>query len=362
MIILSVILPTYNEHLNIEPLIEKLENVLKNTPSEIIIVDDNSPDLTWQLAQELAATRPYLRVIRRLHDHGLSPAVMDGFAASRGKYLAVMDADMQHDETVLPQFIEAFEKGADLVVGSRKVAGGKVEDWSVIRKFISFSAGTMAKTILTKSVTDPMSGYFALRREVYDDLGQIINPRGFKILLEFLARSKDKKIVEVGYTFRGRQHGESKLSTNVMFEYLSALYDLSFAKYISRRFMKYALVGLSGVAVNQFFVWSAKYFLNFENKYALVVGIEASIVSNFFLNNFWTFRKATLKGMWPLTRGLLSFNSICLGGAVINFAIALFVYDFWQNIYLTNLFGIVMATVWNYVVNSTFTWTTNRRQ
>lgn len=361
MITLSVILPTYNERLNLEPMIAKLEKALVGISYEVIIVDDNSPDLTWQLGLELAETRPHLRVIRRLHDHGLSPAVMDGYAASLGKYLAVMDADMQHDETALPLFIKAFDEGADLVVGSRKVAGGKVEDWSIIRKFVSFCAGAMAKAVLRNSVSDPMSGFFAIRRRVYDNLANDINPRGFKILLEFVARSKGLKISEVGYTFRGRQHGESKLSTNVMLDYLSALYDLSFGKYISRRFMKYALVGLSGVAVNQSLVWISKNILDLDNQRALIVGIEVSIISNFFLNNFWTFRRDKLRGFKAVAKGLLTFNAICLGGAIINYAIALFIADYFQrSIYFSNLLGIAMATTWNYFVNSSITWTSRK--
>lgn len=361
MTTLSVVLPTFNEKVNLPILIDRLEKCLTNIPFEIVVVDDNSPDGTWQVAEDLAATRPFLHVIRRLHDHGLSSAVMAGFAASRGKYLVVMDADLQHDENALPAFVEAFEAGADMVVGSRKVAGGKVEDWSVIRKFVSFCAGTLAKLVLTKAVTDPMSGYFALRKDVYEDLGREINPRGFKILLEFLARAKGKKITEVGYTFRGRVHGESKLSTNVMLDYLSALYDLSFGRYISRLFMKYAIVGLTGVVVNQGMVWVSLNILGLDESDALITGIETSILTNFFLNNYWTFRKVKLKGAKQLIRGIVSFNAICLGGAIINYATAVFAVDhLGQNIYVGNFLGIVMATLWNYLVNSSVTWTGGR--
>lgn len=344
--------------MNVPLMVEKLEQALIGTSFEILVVDDDSPDRTWEIAEKLAESRPHLRVIRRLHNHGLSPAVMDGFAASRGKYMVVMDADMQHDESVLPLFVSAFENGADIVVGSRKVSGGKVEDWSPLRKFISFGAGTLAKLMLPNMMSDPMSGYFAIRKNLYEELGPGIDPKGFKILLEFLVRAQGKKLVEVGYTFRGRQFGESKLSTNVMLDYLSALYDLRFGKVISRRFMKYLVVGISGIVVNQFFVWVGKGPLRLTDSYALALGIETSIVSNFFLNNYWTFRRNKLRGFKKTIRGLATFNMICLGGAAINYAIAMFVTEhFSLNLYTGNMLGIVMATAWNYLVNSSITWT-----
>jgi dolichol-phosphate mannosyltransferase len=358
LITLSVVLPTYNERVNLPLMVERLENCLKNSSFEIVIVDDNSPDETWKVALELAQSRPCLRVIRRLHDKGLSSAVMAGFEASLGKYLAVMDADLQHDENALPAFLEALEKGADIIVGSRIVAGGGIEDWSIIRQFMSFVASMLAKIVLPQVISDPMSGFFALRREIYEELAGDINPRGFKILLEFVARARHLRIAEVSYVFRGRVYGKSKLSTNVVLDYLAALYDLSVGKWMPRRFLKYAVVGLSGMVTNQCGVWVAINGLNLAESRALVWGIEISILSNFILNNYWTFRDVRLRGLVKVLRGLVSFNTICLGGAFINYASALFFLEkFGRTIYVANLLGVFFGTIWNYIVNSHMTWT-----
>ena len=260
-----------------------------------------------------------------------------------------------------PAFIEALEKGADIIVGSRVVTGGGIEDWSIIRRFMSFVAAILAKIVLPQAISDPMSGFFALRRQVYEELARDIDPRGFKILLEFVARAKHLRIIEVGYVFKGRIHGESKLSTNVALDYLEALYDLSLGKWMPRRFLKYAVVGLSGILTNQCSVWVAINVLNLTKNHALVWGIETSILSNFVLNNYWTFRDIRLRRPIKVLRGLISFNTICLGGAFINYAMALFFLEkFDCTIYLANLLGIFFGTIWNYIVNSHMTWTSTR--
>ena len=371
MIKTSIILPTYNEKENIPLIIEKLERNLSTGTYEVIVVDDNSPDKTYEIAQQIGRVKPWVHTIRRLEDRGLSSAVITGFAAAKGDYFIVMDADMQHDETVLSQFIESFHNGSDIVVGSRKSNGGKIEDWSPIRKFISWTASMMAKILLTKNCTDPMSGFFGIKRHVFHDLEKVINPRGFKILLEFLARSKSYKITEVGYTFKSRQHGESKLSTGVIFDYLTALYDLKFGKYISIRFIKYSLVGVSGVFVNFFGLWVGEHILNLPNNItvsllsytvmipniSLILGIELSLISNFIINHHWTFNKKQGNSLQNMFKSFIQFHLICFIGAVINYAVASYLEKYFGiSLYISNLFGIAIATIWNYLINTTFTW------
>ena len=371
MIQLSIILPTYNEKKNLPLIIDKIENTLPTGIYEVIVVDDNSPDKTYETSQNIGRNKPWVHTIRRLEERGLSSAIVTGFAAAKGDYFLVMDADMQHDETVVPQFIEHFKNGSDIVVGSRKSNGGKIENWSAIRKFISWTASILAKVLLTKQCTDPMSGFFGITRDVFYATEHKINPRGFKILLEFLVHGKKYKITEVGYTFKSRQYGESKLSTSVIFDYLIALYDLKFGKIIPRSFIKYSLVGVSGVFVNTLGLWLGNNILNIPQELfislsfftspvvihdiSLLLGIEMSLISNFFINHYWTFRDKNK--MSKVFKPFLQFHLVCLFGAIINYAVALyFNSNFGINLYISNIIGIVIATIWNYFMNITFTW------
>ncbi len=360
---LSVILPTYNERQNVPILMERFEKLSLNWDLEVLIVDDNSPDGTSDVARTLAKTRPWLRVIQRMHDKGLSQAVMEGFSAASGDVLVVMDADLQHDEQVLSSFISAFESGAELVVGSRKAAGGGVENWSIIRKFVSSVATKMAEIVLKKNVSDPMSGFFAIHRKLYKNTAEKINPRGFKILLEFLVHAPAAtQISEIGYVFKGRQHGESKLTSDVMIDYIETLYELKFGKVVPIRFLKYVSTGLVGVFVNQISVLIFKYIFDLQNSTALAFGIELSILSNFILNNYWTFREVRFKKIPAILRGGLIFNSVCLAGAAINYATGLWlISEFKISIYAANFVGILLATFWNYLINSQVTWTSRKK-
>ncbi len=356
---ISIILPTYNEAQNIPLVTERIRKVLDEAKisHEIIVADDNSPDMTWQIAEKLRKKIPHLRVLRRMVNKGLSPAVMDGFRAAAGTYMVVMDADMQHDEKVLPEFVEKFRAGADIVVGTRKASGGSIEGWSRRRRFISWGATLLAKFFLPRSPSDPMSGYFGISRDLYHEIADKINPRGFKILLEILSHSCNKKLEEVGYTFSPRVHGESKLSGSVILQYLIGLYDIRFGKIIPLRFIKYGMVGASGVVVNQAGLYLGKAFLSMANENSLLMGIEVSIISNYFLNNYFTFADRHRKGFRGQFYGLFLFHLVSIAGAVINYAVAiLFSEGFGMNIYIANLIGIALATVWNFMLNIQWTW------
>ena len=359
MPLLSIIIPTYNESQNIPVLIDRLDQSLANIEKEVIIVDYNSPDKTWEIARRLSAIYPWLRVIRRLHDRGLSSAVLAGFAIAEGDFLVIMDADLQHDEQIISKFLNEFAQGADIVVGSRKVEGGSIEQWTTARKIISWVATCMAKIALRHSINDPMSGFFAIRKDVYSSYKDKINPQGFKILLEFLARAKNSRVKEVGYSFRNRLHGKSKLSHKVILEYLKALYELSIGNYIPVRFLKYALVGFSGLIISNTILWLCLQYLNFSADKSVATSIEASIFSNFIFNNLWTFHENKLKGLWPLLRGVLTFHAICLGGALINQSVTLKLFtNYCLNVYIANAFGYIIAAIWNYLINVGITWKT----
>jgi dolichol-phosphate mannosyltransferase len=360
---ISIILPTYNEKDNVPIIVDKIAAALQphSIPFEIIVADDNSPDETWKITRELALTRPWLRVLRRLADKGLGPAVMDGFRAAQGDWMVVMDADMQHDESALPRFVDMFKAGADMVVGTRHGDGGSVGEWTLFRKFVSFSATLMAKISLGKTTTDPMSGFFGVSKKFFSEIEGDINPRGFKILLEFLARSQpEHSLQEVGYTFKTRQFGESKLSSRVIFDYLISLYELSpVGQFISFRMLRYGLVGLSGVAVNFLCSLFLLNVLQQPAKVAVWTAIGVSIFSNYTLNNIYTFPEHKKRTIRAFLWGLTSYTIICSTGAFIQYAMFFTLNtDFSVAFYVANSIGIVVATFWNYMLSASITWRT----
>jgi dolichol-phosphate mannosyltransferase len=231
---LSVIAPTYNETQCIGALISTLEQSLAGIDYEIIISDDDSPDLTWAHAEQLAKLTRRLRVLRRMSNRGLGPAVVEAFAIARGQAVACIDADLQHDPNILPEMLKALERGSELVVGSRYVAGGGTANWSWARRFTSSTATTITKCLLGIKIRDPMSGYFMLRRTDFMRVRPLLKISGFKILLEIAAQMQPGRITEVPYTFRPRAAGDSKLSSKVMFAFLLQLLRLVSARRFTR--------------------------------------------------------------------------------------------------------------------------------
>lgn len=215
-------MPTYNERENLKTLVERIDSSLKGRSYEVIIVDDNSPDKTWSLAQELAEFYP-VKVIRRIGKRSLSSAIVDGFSHASGRHLVVMDADLQHPPEIIPKLIEAIENGADIAIASRYIKGGGIEGWTITRKIISLGAVFLARMLLTR-VKDPMSGFFALKKKVIE--GVELKPKGYKILLEILAKGKHTKTAEIPYIFQPRKHGKSKLNMKEYGEYIRHLMAL----------------------------------------------------------------------------------------------------------------------------------------
>ncbi len=372
--VVSVISPTFNESENVGPLIDALEVALVGIPYEIIIVDDDSPDRTWAVAEQKGETNPSVRVIRRIGESGLSSAVLTGMSAARGEVLAVIDADLQHDESVLPEMIRrVVDDESDVVVGTRASAGGSYGDWGPTRRFVSWVATLIARLFLRVPVSDPMSGFFTVSRRTFDRMGSTINPQGFKILLEFIGRRTDGlRVSEVGFTFRNRLHGETKLSPSVIRSYVLAVVELRLGRQVKGQFVLYSLVGLSGVAVNLAVFWLFEQFdlgaidigFNEPVRWSLLAGIQASIISNFLLNNYFTFwERRFRRRQVPL--GLLIFEVVSLLGVFVHIAIFQFLdSNGWgrevlgdslsQLVY--DMTGFVVALISNYFLNVNYTW------
>ncbi len=231
---LSLILPTYNEAASITALIDYIDGVLQSVPHEIIIVDDNSPDGTWKVAEGLVPKHPALRVLRRMHARGLSSAVIEGFTAARGKVLAVMDADGQHDAILLHKMLESIKAGAEISIGSRYVAGGSVGEWVTDRRIISSAGTVIAKALSRVNVSDPLGGFFAIKSDLYTSIRSSLRPSGFKILLEILANiPATTRVTEIPLIFRMRLHGHSKLSLKVHLQFFWQTCRLSVRRFFS---------------------------------------------------------------------------------------------------------------------------------
>ena len=352
---LTVIIPTYNEKDNLIPLVERIDAALSGYDYEILFVDDNSKDGTAELATSLAAKYP-VRVIVRRNERGLASAVVHGFRHAGGDVLAVIDADLQHPPEVLAGMLTAMQD-SDVVVASRYVKGGSVEGWGLSRRVISKGAVFLAHLLLpkTKKVSDPMSGFFMLRKNVVE--GVNLKPSGYKILLEVLVMGRFKNVSEVPFGFRLREKGESKLSAREQINYLKHLVSLMSRSGELTRFLKFCLVGGSGVFVNEGLLWVLKQFAGLPLTLSNALSIEASIISNFVLNDSFTFADRRTLGTVSFLRRLGKFNLVSLVGAAINWGITQLLTHFFDIHYLlANLVGIAIAVLWNYLANRGWTW------
>ncbi|MCV0429612.1 MAG: glycosyltransferase family 2 protein [Roseibium sp.] len=354
---LSVILPSFNEAKNIPILVGLLDTALKGINWEAIVVDDNSPDGTTEVARAIAESDPRIRVIRRIGRRGLSGACIEGILASSAPYVAVMDADLQHDETLLPKMLDELKSDdTDLVVASRKVEGGTVgEGLSAIRAWGSNVANGLAQKLLNVTLTDPMSGFFMVRREKAEALASRLSPQGFKILLDLVSSASGTlKIKELPFTFRERQHGESKLDTLVTLDYFGLLLAKYFGDVVSVRFLMFGLVGASGLVVH---LAALRMFLlgGLEFNLAQTAASFVAMTSNFFLNNQLTYRDRRLRGLQAMV-GLLTFYAVCSVGVLANVGVANLIYldpSYW---WFAGTAGAVMGAVWNYAASSALTW------
>src|ERR1700688_3795699 len=316
---LSLILPTYNEGPHIDAIVEQLVAVLDAIPAlryEIIIVDDDSPDRTWEKAVQLSQRFSQVRPIRRQHQRDLSTAVLQGWQIARGEIFAVMDADLQHPPETIIQLWRAMKRGADLAVASRNVEGGGVSDWTLPRRIVSRCAQLLGLVVLpevTGKVSDPMSGYFMVRRSALE--GRELEPLGYKILMEVLARGAVEKISEVPYVFRETPERPSKHSVAVFAQYLRHLSRLRIHLLKTSPFGRFCIVGASGTLIDttMLFLLSDPRTLNWSLTGSKIIAAEVALANNFIWNDLWTFGKFSRRqnSFRQRARRFLKFNLLC---------------------------------------------------
>ncbi len=356
---LAVVIPTFNEKANVPTLIAKLDQALAGRNWEAIFVDDDSPDGTADAARAIARLDKRVRVIQRIGRRGLSSACIEGMCATAAPVVAVIDGDLQHDETLLPAMLDLLKnEQTDVVIGSRFVSGGCTGEWDSDRVAKSALATRMSRRVLKCDLNDPMSGFFMIRTDIVRRLAPSLSAIGFKILLDLLTASPQPlRFVEVPYTFRCRTEGESKLDHVVAMEYLIAIYDRMFGRVVPVRFAMFSAIGVLGVGIHMAVLTAL--FLGFGANFVVgeIVATLAALTFNFFLNNALTYRDRRLKGWRQLVDGWMSFAVICSVGAVANVGIAAFLYEMRDGAWAASaLSGVLVGAVWNYALSSKFTW------
>ena len=354
---LSVVVPTFNERDNVTVLYRRLEATLKDIPWEVVFVDDNSPDGTWEVVRGLARQDSRVRCIRRIGRRGLSGACIEGILAASAPYAAVIDADLQHDETQLPKMVGLLQSGAaELVVGSRYIEGGSADSFDKGRAGVSALATEVARRVLKVEIADPMSGFFMIRRDRFEQLAPQLSTQGFKILLDIVATAQGRlRTIEVPFTFGTRQHGESKLDSMVALDFLGLVLAKLTHDVVSLRFLLFAMVGSIGLVVHLVALFIALEAFNWPFPEAQAFGALVAMTSNFILNNFLTYRDQRLKG-FAILRGLLLFYLVCSVGLFANVGVAFSVYDQEPIWWLAGAAGALMGVVWNYAMSGLFVW------
>jgi dolichol-phosphate mannosyltransferase len=358
---LVVVVPTYCERGNIVELIQRLRRVLAGLSWEVIFVDDDSPDDTADLVRALSHTDRRVRCLQRVGRRGLSSACLEGMLASAAPVIAVMDADLQHDETRLPaMFGRIRDEGADLVIATRYAGDGSTGSWDATRADMSRAATRLSRFVHEQSVSDPMSGFFMLRREVLETALRDLSAVGFKLLLDILATVKEPLVIrEEPYTFRNRARGESKLDTLVLWDFGMLLLDKLVGRYVPVRFIAFALVGGAGVAVHMAIICMLLLQGRLSFPAAQVLASTLTMVFNYTINNVLTYRDRRRHRLAWLT-GLLSFMAACSLGAFINVVIANSFFSNGAPWMLASLAGILIGAMWNFAVASQFTWQRRR--
>ncbi|MGN6058862.1 MAG: glycosyltransferase family 2 protein [Sphingomicrobium sp.] len=355
--LISVIVPTYNERDNLRHLVLAIAASLVNVRWEIIIVDDDSPDGTAAAARAIYADDQRVRVIRRIGRRGLASACVEGMLASSAPFVAVIDADLQHDPALLASMLRRLANDeADIVIASRYVAGGDIGDWTAQRTTGSRLATRLAHAVTGVKVRDPMSGYFMLRREIIDEHAHALSAVGFKILLDILVTAGEQvRVVEVPLRFGQRLHGESKMSAAVTWDYLLLLADKAAGGRIPVRFIAFCTIGLTGVGIHFLVLVTLLKILGMAFVAAQAIATSVSIISNFTINNLLTYADRRLRG-WRWFSGLGSFALICGFGALANVGVAAWLFGHQVGWPLAAVAGIAASAVWNYGVSARYTW------
>ena len=353
---LTIVVPTFNEKANIPLLVERLAQLLTACDWEVIFVDDNSPDGTAAAARTIGASDSRVRCIRRIGRRGLAGACLEGMLASQARYVAVMDADLQHDEGLLVPMLEALRDGrADVAVASRYLYGGSAAGLSKQRSRVSRGSNTLVRLLLGIDLTDPMSGHFMIRRDALEAIAPSLSTQGFKILLDILATARGGlRTIELPSTFRERQHGESKLDSKIALDFAALVTAKLTNDAVSARFLLFCLVGLTGIGIH-LSILSALLLTSLSFGAAQALATVGAIAWNFVLNNLFTYRDQRLTG-WHFVTGLIRFQVICAIGAISNVGIATWIYDYDETWWIAGLGGALIGTVWNFVVSAALVW------
>ncbi len=359
----SIVTPTFNEHQNVPRLYELLAETLVDYRWELIVVDDNSPDRTWEAARALREQHNNLQVMRRVRSRGLSSACIEGVQMASGKYTVVMDADLQHDETKIPEMLERLKQGADLVIGSRFADNASAEGLSSKRReMMSRFGNLLSRIFIRQQLTDPLTGFFALRTEDFLHLTPRLSDSGFKILVDLLIEGHFPRVEEVGFQFRKREAGYSKLDRVILWQFGTFLIEKMTRGLLPARFVSFAIVGGSGV-----FVHFATLFMMISITSTFWIGqLVATLVamtSNFFFNNWLTFRDKRLHGVDQL-RGLVLFALFASVGIIGNVGVSTYIVsEYTDGFSLNNSLivaaasaGIIIDTLWKFVMSERFVW------
>jgi dolichol-phosphate mannosyltransferase len=359
----SVVVPTYQESANIPLLFERIKRVLDGAPWELIVVDDDSPDGTSSVAFALAAEDRRIRCLRRVNRSGLAGAVIEGWMSSSADFVAVIDGDLQHDESILPQMYQALATGSgNLAIGARirNASGGG--SLSPARQALSDMGAWFFRRIAGAAVADPMSGFFMIRREIVSRLASRLSPDGFKILVDvILSAGGGLKIVELPYEFRKRNAGESKLTPLVGIDFLGLVVHHATAGILPIRFVLFAMIGAGGLIVHIVTLSIVLHWfgmLTFDG--GQLIATIVAMGSNFILNNEITYRPYRFRGP-DMVAGFLAFALGCSVGALANINVASWLYHADQTWWLAGLAGALLSVVWNYAVSTNLIWRRRRR-
>jgi dolichol-phosphate mannosyltransferase len=354
---LTMIVPTFNERANVERLVERLRIVLDGAAWQAIFVDDDSPDGTAEAVKQIAARDPRIQCIRRVRRRGLAGAVVEGALASAAPYVGVIDGDMQHDETLLPRMLEVLRSGqAELVIASRYLDSDAVaEGLSPMRSLGSRLANGLGRLVLRQTVSDPVSGFFMIRRELVDELAPRLAGEGFKILFDLIAtQPRALRIVELPYQFREREAGGSKLDKGVVVDYLGLLLSKLSGGVVPTRALMFGLVGGSGMVV-QLAGLKAFLVLGLAPSWAQFAASMVAMTSNYLINNEITYRDRRRRGL-KLALGYLKFCALCSIGLAANVAVFSKVYELRPTWWLAGIAGAAFGALWNYVTTAAAVW------
>lgn len=357
---LTLVIPTYNERANMEPLVASLREVLADIPWEIIVVDDDSPDGTYDAVTRIAQSEPRVRCLRRVGRRGLSSAVIEGMLAANASVIAVIDADFQHDETKLPEmYAQLISEDADVVVGTRYGDGGGVGEWAKSRTQMSLWANRFSRALVDHKTTDPVSGFFMLKRSVLAEALYDLSQQGYKILIDILTSAqRPLKVIEVPYVFRNRREGESKISLIVVAEFGFLLVDKLTRGLIPPRFVLFSMVGSLGLIVH---LAVLRIMLGLDAQFVAgqTVATYVAMTSNFLVNNEFTYADRRLRGA-SMAKGLVIFIAVCSVGAIANISVAELAMRGTQNWSFSGLAGALMGAVFNFGAASAVVWNRKR--